>query len=78
MGEQQVVLEHDSDGAVRRGDERRCGRIVEDRPGQDDAPPVELFEAGKRAQRRGLAGAVWAVQGERLAAVDLQLDAQVE
>ena len=32
MGEQQVVLEHDSDGAVRWGDERRCGRIVEDRP----------------------------------------------
>ncbi len=77
-GEEQVVLEHDADGAFGGGDEHVGGGVVEHGAVELDAAVVERLEAGDDAQRGGLAGAVGPEQRDDLAVADVEVDVEPE
>ena len=68
MREQRIVLEDDTEVALFRRE--ICDVAAVDR----DAPGIELDEAGDRHQRRRLAGAAEAEQGDELARRDVERD----
>ena len=78
-GEQQVVLEHDADGALGGRDERVGGGVVEHGAVERRCGRASRgCEPGDGAQRGGLAGAVGPEQGDDLAVADLEVDVEVE
>ena len=66
--EEGVALEDDADVAVLDGD---VGDVL---PPDDDAALRRLDEAGQRPERRGLAAAGGAKEGEELALLDVDVD----
>ncbi len=72
VGEEQVVLEDDADGAVLGGCAGQVGAV------EAEVAVGEGGEAGEGAQGRGLAGAVGAEEGEDLAGGGGEGDVQTE
>src|SRR5438046_2631439 len=66
-----MVLEDQADAAPLRGHMTTGLRVVE-HLAVELYPALDGDEAGKRAEERGLAGAVWAKDGDRLALVDVE------
>jgi hypothetical protein len=76
--EEQVVLEHEADRALRGRDEGGGGGVVEHGAVELDPPGVDRLQAGDNPQHRGLAGAVGTEEGDDLPVADLQVDPEVE
>ena len=76
--EEEVVLEHDRDGAALGADEDVPCRIVEHVTVEPDAPGVDRQESGEASEQRGLAGAIGSENGDGLAVRTRQLDVEAE
>ncbi len=78
VGEQEIVLEDDGDGAVFGADEHVGGGVVERFAVEVDAAAVDRQEPGEAAEQGGLAGTVGAEHGDGFATLGGDVDVEPE
>jgi hypothetical protein len=78
VGEQQVLLEHDPDGAFLRAQPQAGLRVLERAVAERDPSAVDREQAGQRTEQGGLAGAVGAEDRDDLAGFGVDRHVEVE
>ena len=78
MGEEQVVLEHDGDRPLLRGDEGRVVGVLQDDAVEHDPTGVEGLQAREGPEQRALPRPVRADDGDDAPLRDRQVDIEVQ